>query len=132
MCRCTHVVRVGSSRCTVGSTYPWVVFETLHHWSDGSVVESDTNCWGTQDACVKLRILSADPVTVELVGYSDRDSAGDPSSRKSPSSGHVEADGCPLTSFSRRHSCVATSFGMAVYYSTGNTFERFRGVFGIN
>ena len=50
-----------------------------------------------QDAYVKLRIQSADPVTVELVGYSDSDWAGDPSSRKSQSSGHVEADGCPLT-----------------------------------
>ena len=45
----------------------------------------------------KLRIQSADPVTVELVGYSDSDWVGDPSSRKSQSGGHVEADGCPLT-----------------------------------
>ena len=54
-----------------------------------------------QDAHVKLRIQSADPVTEELAGYSDSDWAGDPSSRKSQRSGHVEADGCPLTSFSR-------------------------------
>ena len=46
------------------------------------------------------------------LGYSDGDWAGDPSSRKSQSSGHVEADGCPMTSFSRRQSCVATSIGM--------------------
>ena len=32
--------------------------------------------------------------------------------RKSQSSGHVEADGCALTSFSRRQSCVATSSGI--------------------
>ena len=44
---------------------------------------------GTLDAYVKLRIQSADPVTAELVGYSDSDWAG-----------HVKADGCPLTSFS--------------------------------
>ena len=68
---------------------------------------------GTQDAYVKLRIQGADPVRVELLGYSDSDWAGDPSSRKSQSSGHVEVDGCPLTSFSRRQSCVATSSGMA-------------------
>ena len=39
--------------------------------------------------------------------------AGDPASRKSQSSGHVDADGCPVASFSRRQSCVATSSGMA-------------------
>ena len=43
---------------------------------------------GTEDAHVKLRIQSADPVMVELVGYPDSDWAGDPSSRKSQSSGH--------------------------------------------
>ena len=48
---------------------------------------------------------------MELVGYSDSDWAGDPLSGKSQSSGHVEADGCALTSFSRRQSCVATSSG---------------------
>ena len=78
---------------------------------------------GTQDAYVKLRIQSADPVTVELVGYSDSDWAGDPSSRKSQSSGPMEADGCPMTSFSRRQSCVATSSGMAAYYAMCSTAE---------
>ena len=57
---------------------------------------------GTQNAYVKLRIWNDDPITVELVGYSDSDWAGDPSSRKSQSSGHVESDGCPLTSFSSK------------------------------
>ena len=70
---------------------------------------------GTQSAYVKLRIQNDDPIAVELVGYSDSDWACDPSSRKSQSSGHVEADGCPLSSFSRRQSCVATSSGMAEY-----------------
>ena len=70
---------------------------------------------GTQDAYVKLRIQSADPVTVEFVGYSDSDWAGNPSSRKSQSCVHVEADGCTLTSFSRRQSCVAMSSGLAEY-----------------
>ena len=78
---------------------------------------------GTQDAYVKLRIQSADPVTVELVGYSVSDLAGDPSSRKSQSSGHVEAEGCPLTSLSRRQSCVATSTGMAEYHALYSTAE---------
>ena len=68
---------------------------------------------GMRDAYVVLRILGADPVTVELVGHSDSDRTSDPSSRKSQSSGHVEVDGCPLTSFSRRQNCVATSSGMA-------------------
>ena len=43
--------------------------------------------------------------------------------RKSQSSGHVEADGCPLTSFSRRQRCVATSSGMAEYYVMCSTAE---------
>ena len=77
---------------------------------------------GTQIVHVKLRIQNDDPITVELVGYSDSDWAGDPSSRKSQSSGHVEADGCPLTSFSRRQSCVATS-GMAEYCAMCSTAE---------
>ena len=55
---------------------------------------------GTQNAYVKLRIQSDDPITVELVGCSDSDLAGDPSSTESQSSGHAEADGCPLASLS--------------------------------
>ena len=78
---------------------------------------------GTQNAYVKLRIWNDDPITVELVGYSDSDWAGDPSSRKPQSSGHVESDGCPLTSFSSRQSCVATSSGMAEYYVMCSTVE---------
>ena len=78
---------------------------------------------GAQNAYVKLRIQNDDPITVELVGYSDSDWAGDPSSRKSQSSGHVEADGCPLTSCSRRQNCVATSSGMAEYYAMCSTAE---------
>ena len=38
---------------------------------------------GAQGSCVNLRIQSADPVSLELVGYSDSDWAGDPSSRRS-------------------------------------------------
>ena len=86
---------------------------------------------GTQDAYVKLRIQNDDLITVELVGYSDSDWAGDPSSRKSQSSGHVEADGCPLTSFSRRQSCVATSSGMAEYYAMWRTIREHFG-FSVN
>ena len=68
---------------------------------------------GTNDAYIKLRVQSGDPVLVELV--SER--AGDQASRKSQSSGHADADGCPLASCSRRQSCVATSTGMAEYYA---------------
>ena len=78
---------------------------------------------GTQTAYVKLRIQSDDLITVELVGYSDSDWVGDPSSRKSQSSGHVEANGCPLTSFSRRQSSAATSSGMADYHAMCSTAE---------
>ena len=61
---------------------------------------------GAQNAYVKLRIQSDDPITVELVGYSDSDWAGDPSSRKSQSSGHVEADGWPTdVLFSKTELC---------------------------
>ena len=76
---------------------------------------------GTQNAYVKLRIQSGDPITVELAGYSDSDWAGDPSSSKSESNGHVEADGCPLTSFSRRQTCVATSSSLAEYHAMCST-----------
>ena len=47
---------------------------------------------GTHDAHVKLRIQSAGPVTVDLVGYSDSDWPGDPSSRKSQGSVTVAID----------------------------------------
>ena len=66
---------------------------------------------GTKDAYIQLRAQSGDPVLVQLVGYSDSDWAGDSSSRKSQSCGHVGADGRSLTSFSRRQSCAATSSG---------------------
>ena len=36
---------------------------------------------------------------------------------ESHSSGHVEADGCPLTSFSRRQSCAATGIEIVEYYA---------------
>ena len=67
---------------------------------------------GTQDGHIKLGVQHGDPVLVELEGYSASDWAGDPSSWKSQSCGHVGADGCPLASRSRRQSCVATSSGM--------------------
>ena len=70
---------------------------------------------GTNDAYIKLRVQSGDPILVELVGFSDSERAGDQASRKSQSSGHVDADGCPLASCSRRQSCVATSNSMAEY-----------------
>ena len=54
---------------------------------------------------------------------SSSDWAGDPSSRKSQSSGHVEADNCPLMSFSRRQSCVVTSSGMAEHCAMCSTAE---------
>ena len=46
---------------------------------------------GTKDAYIKLSVQNGDRVLVEL--------AGDPVSRKSQSSGHVDADGCPVASF---------------------------------
>ena len=57
------------------------------------------------------------------MGYSDSDWAGDRSPRKSQRSGDVEVDGCPLTSFSRRRSCVATSSGMAEHCAMCSTAE---------
>ena len=58
-----------------GSKHSWIVFESTHHWSDGSVAESDSYLLGTQDAYVKLRIQD-DPFTVERVGYSGGGWAG--------------------------------------------------------
>ena len=56
------------------------------------------------------------------MGYSDSDWAGDPSSRKSLSSGHVEADSCRLTSFLEGKD-VATSSGMAEYNAMCSSSE---------
>ena len=55
-----------------------------------------------KDAHTKLRVESEDPVLVELVGYSDSDKAGDLASRKSQRIVFVDADGCPMASFSRK------------------------------
>ena len=94
---------VGSSRRSVGSEHSWNVLERALTSGAMEALRRVTRCLlGTQNAYVKLRIQNDDPITVELVGYSDSDGAGDPSSRESQSSGHVEADGCPLTSFSLR------------------------------
>ena len=64
---------------------------------------------GTKDAYIKLGVLNRDPTWVELVGYSGRDWAGDPASRKSQGSGDVDADGSPMASCSRRQRCVRTT-----------------------
>ena len=64
---------------------------------------------GTKDAYIKLGVLNGDPSWVELVGYSGRDWASDPASRKSQGSGDVDADECPMVSCSRRQRCVGTS-----------------------
>ena len=45
-------------RATAGSTHPWIVFESSHHWSDGSVAESDPICAGSA-GCVRQ---AANPV----------------------------------------------------------------------
>ena len=53
---------------------------------------------GTRDDCIKLRVQNGDPIWVELVSSSGRDWGGDPASRKSQNSGHVDTDGCPMAS----------------------------------
>ena len=60
---------------------------------------------------------------IELKGFSDSDWAGDPHSRKSQSSVHVEADGAPVYSFSRRQAIVATSSGVAEFYAAAAVAE---------
>ena len=68
---------------------------------------------GMEDACITLSVQSGDPVLVELVGLH----------RKLQSSGHVDANGCPIASFSRGQSCVATSSGVAEYFAMCSTAE---------
>ena len=72
----------------------------------------------TQDAYIKLGVQSGNLVLVELVGYSDSDGVGDLSSRQSQSAGHVDSDGCSLSSFSRTRS------GMAECCATSSTAEK--------
>ena len=78
---------------------------------------------GTRDAYVKLKILNDDTITVELVGYSDSDWAGDQASRKSQSSGHVEANNCPLLSSPEGRAVWRTSSGIAEFFAMCSTAE---------
>jgi hypothetical protein len=79
---------------------------------------------GTRDISVVLRRpKKTDRQKVILNGYSDSDWAGDIATRKSQSSGHIQADSCPLLGFSRRQSVIATSSGMAEYYAAAAVAE---------
>ena len=52
-----------------------------------------------------------------IAGWADSDWAGDVSTRRSQSSGHIEIDGCPVSGFSRRQAVEATSSGVAEFYA---------------
>ena len=66
---------------------------------------------------VMLRPESDDPDMVSVTVWSDSDWAGDQQTRQSQSSLHVEADGCPLFSTSRRQMAISHSSGEAEYYA---------------
>eukprot|EP00971_Amphidinium_carterae_P304278 6046717-Amphidinium_carterae.1 len=72
---------------------------------------------GTQKYQTLLPAIESPGGSVQLVGYSDSDWAGDRRERKSQSSGCVRADGCPLVSWSTRQAVVSLSSGEAEYYA---------------
>ena len=71
---------------------------------------------GTKNAAIRFEIRGRSDRAV-IAGWADSDWAGDVSTRRSQSSGHIEIDGCPVSGFSRRQAVVATSSGVAEFYA---------------
>ena len=117
LCCRTHVLRIGSEVSILG---PYV--RAPANGAIEALRRVTRYLLGTKGAHIKRSAQSGDPSLVDM-DFSDSDWAGDPASRKSQSSGHVDADGCPMASFSLRQSCVATSSGMAEYCATCSTAE---------
>ena len=55
---------------------------------------------GTKNAAIRFEIRGRSDRAV-IAGWADSDWAGDVSTRRSQSSGHIEIDGCPVSRFSR-------------------------------
>ena len=60
---------------------------------------------------------------VEVVGYSDRDWAGEAGSRKSQSSAKIFADGVSVNVFSRRQQVIATTSGTREFHAAAAVAE---------
>ena len=71
---------------------------------------------GTKNAAIRFEIRGRSDRAV-IAGWADSDWAGDVSTRRSESSGHIEIDGCPVSGFSRRQAVIATSSGVAEFYA---------------
>ena len=71
---------------------------------------------GTKNAAIRSEIRGRSDRAV-IAGWADSDWAGDVSTRRSQSSGHIEIDGSPVSGFSRRQAVVATSSGVAEFYT---------------
>ena len=69
---------------------------------------------GTKNAAIRFEIRGRSDRAV-IAGWADSDWAGDVSTRRSQSSGHIEIDGCPVSGFSPRQSVEATSSGVAEF-----------------
>ena len=70
----------------------------------------------TKNAAIRFEIRGRSDRAV-IAFWADSDWAGDVSTRRSQSSGHIEIDGCPVSGFSRRQAVVATSSGVAEFYA---------------
>ena len=73
---------------------------------------------------MELALKGNDPLLLDSMSYSENGWAGDLSTSKPQSNRQIEADGCPMTSFPRRQSCVETSSGMTEYYAMCSTAEK--------
>ena len=86
---------------------------------------AETDC-GVEQLCsrgygkkvIMKKLTGAKDGVVRVVGYGDSDWAGGRAARKSRSSGHIEADGCPMEGFSRRQAIIGTSSGIVVFLRT--------------
>ena len=79
---------------------------------------------GTKDAVIEmLKPIGTEKGKVHLRGYSDADWADDSSSRRSKTSGHIRADGCPLFGFIRKQGATATSSAVAGFYAATGVAE---------
>ena len=65
--------------------------------------------------------------SVTLKAFSDSDSATDLDNRKSQSSCFIEADGCPLSSYSKRQAVVSTRSAVAELYAATGVASAFLG-----
>ena len=79
---------------------------------------------GTRDGRIEMhKPTHGEPGKVLLEGSSDADWGDEQATRRSKTSGHIEADGCPLYGFVRRQGATATSSAVAEFYAATGVSE---------